>query len=343
MRRVATAAWQTAKAQLDLWIAPNHAPEPAPPRAVGDAASPSSASTLPTRTTAAMWTEHACDHVDRWLRRLAAADGPSDARSVRHRRTALRRLRLILRVTAITSVEDAEETQEAWRNADRSLRRLTRRLGAVRDHDVALGLVAARRDASTSELECAALEELAGRIGRRRQRAWDYAARRLDDDALREAVESVRLCVAAAVTQGSPDALARRWWHAAHAQLAQALDATDDDLIERLHAIRIAAREIRYGLELFDDTAPPAAAVLLLPCIAAQQAIGAHRDLAGFHTALTARGARASRRGRVALARGLESAVVATAVRCDEARQRATSGFAQLRALVSATAPVGFD
>ncbi len=295
VRRVAAVVWRRAAARLDAWRAP--------PPAIGrpsDRLGPRVTAIDVVARAAPTWTEHACRHIDRWIGRLAGADAVQEPRDVRRTRTAVRRLRAI--VGAVGG-----DGGPAHRDLDRALRRLVKRLGDVRDLDVAIGCLDARRRDCAADLERAAIDELEATLARRRERALARAKRRLRADAIATILAELRLFVASALTERDGPTLAAQWWGPALDRLRAAVDVPADPLdLEGLHAVRIAARALRYGIGFFDGVLPAAAQSWPERVSAVQRHLGAHRDAALFHARLTRRIERATARGRLALARGLD-------------------------------------
>lgn len=313
-RRLASFVWRSAARRIDAqaWLGGWRETEPRAPTTIAKVTvlgrSDGVAISVDGTPISPVPLPHVVGYVDELASRLLAANGPDDARSVKRVRTALRRLRAFVRETAV---------DDAAADHDRGLRRAGKRLGAVRDLDVLLAGLAARRASSGSDLERAALDELEGRLRRDREPAIARANRRLDPPALRDVVLGVRGYVARIDVD---DAMAQRWWATTRAELFAALAAaprTDDDL-EALHRIRIAARRARYGVESFGPDAPSDASAWAEDTLALQRAIGSHRDAALLHDRLRAEVERATKRGRITLVRGLEASVIAA--RSDRAR-----------------------
>jgi CHAD domain-containing protein len=269
---------------------------------------------------------HLVAHVDELVVRVRRPQGPLDERAVRRLRTALRRQRALVRATASVGPSDTD--------LDRALRRLGKRLGTVRDLDVALAGLATRRAAAGSDLERAALDELEQRLAKRRIAALRRATSRLDEADIAAAADMLRGHVAEILGRGQIDVLAQQWWNLAHAELLAALDHADGDEheLEALHRIRIAARVVRYGLESFDAVAPADARAWLDDVLTLQRAIGKHRDAALLHEGLRERAERASKRGHIALARGLEASVIAARIDRDAAFTAVHAAVARARA-----------
>lgn len=303
VRRVAAVMWRQAASRFDAWRVPD--PEPARARASG---TPRVTAIDVVPRPGPTWTDHACRHIDRWIGRLVGAEAVHEARDVRRLRTAVRRLRAI-----VAAVGDGEHPGQ--RDLDRSLRRLVKRLGDVRDLDVAIAALAARRRECDAELEHAAIDELEATLVRRRARALARAKRRLRPDAIATVVAELRLFVAAAITEHDGPTLAAKWWEPAFDRLRATLEMPADALdLEGLHAVRIAARSLRYGIGFFDGVLPAAAQSWTDRVGEVQRRLGDHRDVALFHADLVGRVERASTRGRVALARGLDRGRAAAAL-----------------------------
>lgn len=311
VRRVAAGVWRRAAARLDAW----RAPEPVRERPWATAAPGTTAIDVipPAGPT---WTEHACRHIDRWIARLVGADAVQAARDVRRVRTAVRRLRTIVGAVA-------EPGAPAHRDLDRALRRLVKRLGAVRDLDVAIACLDARRRDCDAELELAAIDELAAKLRRQREHALARAKRRLRADAIATVIAELRLFVASALTDRDGPTLATQWWGTAFDRMRTAddglanegLDLADDGLdLEALHRVRIAARTLRHGIGFFDGVLPSEAQTWPDRVGALQRCLGEHRDAALFHARLVRRIERATARGRLSLARGLDRGRAAAAL-----------------------------
>ena len=306
-----------AAVRLERWFNRESPDRDGPPATALAQSARRSPAVVPASSTApepSAWIEHVHAHLEHWCVRVVPPDGPLDANRVRRLRTALRRLR-----AAAHWVSD--DTESSARDAvDHALRRITRRLGAVRDADVALAGIARRHEVCSSDLERAALEQIEQGLRHQRDRALRRAVRRLDQASIEPALAGLRELIAPAIRGAPPSALARQWWSATIAVLLDALQPTDratqdgaEELdLDVLHAIRVAARRLRYGLEFFADAAPAEAAHWRPVVTELQRALGDHRDAALLHEQLAARVERAARRGHVALQRGLEASVIAT-------------------------------
>lgn len=286
------------------------------------------------------WQAHAMAETARWLERCSvewlgdgdAAEPVLDPRAVKRLRVAIRRVREIV---AILVASHDERRADA---VDDALGRIARRLGPIRDLDVALAQLAERREATSGDLERAAIDELTGELQRARAKATRRARKRLRRDALADARREAQLALVEALAFGD-GAAAARWWDGAGWWRAAVAEAIAADDLDGLHGLRDAARRLRYGLELFGDDAPPAARVLLGPARDLQHALGEHRDRALLELRLHERVARARSRHRVALQRGLEcSAVAATGPR-SAATQRALAAIDAMRGFAPTALP----
>jgi len=330
---------------LDRWLDRGVRSPPPPPLATISQVTVVRAHTSVARDTIASdFAAHVSEYVDELGSRVVANNGPLDARELKRLRTALRRLRALVRETA-----DDQATADDY---DRLVRRAGKRLGDVRDLDVAILGIAARRAVSGSELEHAALDELEARLARDRDAAFARASKRLGASALEDVVLGARRHVAWLAGDGRFEPLARQWWTATRAELLTALDQASpiDDDLEVLHEIRIAARRARYGAELFGPLAPVEAVAWRRESLDLQHAIGLHRDAALLHARLSAEVERATDRRRITLARGLEASIIgargermrtfiAARDAIAKARARPLEGPPQLRGNDAASSP----
>ncbi|MGE3273856.1 MAG: CHAD domain-containing protein [Vicinamibacterales bacterium] len=170
-----------------------------------------------------------------------------DVRAVHQARVASRRLREALPVAG------AAARPAVLRRARRAVRRLTRALGPVRELDVALGHL--DEVAGRGLVPAAALSRVRASLEQRRQ------ARRgaLLDALTPSRLEQLRRRIAALETSLPPAAEARRASRAAAdtrvqrrgGRLAVAIErAGNVYLPDRLHRVRIAAKKLRYAVEV---------------------------------------------------------------------------------------------
>jgi CHAD domain-containing protein len=224
----------------------------------------------------------------------AARDG--DAKAVHRGRVASRRLREVL------SVIHAAYRHSHAGQATRSVRRLTRALGPVRELDVAL----VELDRAVHRHGWA--DELAGVFRRRLVQQREHRATRLSGKMdkrhradLRDEVRRLMTRVSAADERSWQAALSGRVVRRARAVLAAAAEAGTLYVPDRLHALRIAIKKLRYALELLPPTAGLDVAEALRVLKRAQRRFGALQDVQGLLTEVRAIDWVASRPDRAAL------------------------------------------
>jgi CHAD domain-containing protein len=224
------------------------------------------------------------------LRRLAGALGrhvptavAGDDRGVHQARVASRRLREAVPVLS-TGLKGSKA-----RKAQRKIRRLTRALGTVRELDVTLGLL--DQLARVPRLSRTAVEDVRAHVVAERDSRRAVMLKRLDrvdveklirrlgslGDALNEAdVEPWRKALGAQLLKRS-----RR--------LGGAIDEAGHVYApEGLHRVRIAAKKLRYGLELAADSGTKQAAVHVRAIKRAQDMLGRLHDLQVLETHVAA-------------------------------------------------------
>ena len=186
--------------------------------------------------------------IDRFTRMLPGVE-EGDVRAIHRTRVASRRLRELLPVLQL----DRDTTRKLMRR----LRNVTRQLGTVRELDVLLPLIdelqesrrggsrALKRVADAIQVVRAeARERLAGKVSAaelgRVERKLDRAAKTLDDpkDQRLQHSRTWRWALDARIARRA--SALRRTIHQAGAVY----------LPERLHAVRIAVKKLRYGVEL---------------------------------------------------------------------------------------------
>jgi CHAD domain-containing protein len=188
------------------------------------------------------------------LVRLLPAVGSGDAQAIHRTRVASRRLRELLPVVPL----DAEVT----RRLGRQLRKVTRRLGPIREQDVLLDLLREVGRAGRHHSRAIGRVEAAVREARRSEhkrvvRWLADADLSLVADRLARATHSLRKRER---EQKPPRARAWRWAIEARVArrsgtLADAItDAGAVYLPERLHVVRIATKKLRYAVELRDES-----------------------------------------------------------------------------------------
>jgi CHAD domain-containing protein len=191
--------------------------------------------------------------------------------------------------------------------ARRKIRRLTRALGTVRELDVSLHLVDELMQQTS--LPRNALEEIRRHVIEERDRRRKVMLERLEDvdiEKLGRRLESV-----AEALDGSLDEAWRPVLAARLAKRATRLEEAGGNAgqlyaPERLHDVRIAAKKLRYGLELAADSGVKAAAPLVRRIKRIQDLLGRLHDLQVLqeHIAAVQAGPAAARQGMHA---GLEA------------------------------------
>ena len=189
--------------------------------------------------------------LERFTRMLQGVED-GDVRALHRTRVASRRLREVLPVLQLD--------HDVTRKLSRRLRRITDRLGSVREFDVLLGVL--------DELEKVgpypkgALARVAAHLAEDRVRTRERLLARVPIGELRRV--AARLEKVARTLEGSSDSrlITRRSWRwaidARVARRASTLAAAIADagavyLSERLHTVRITVKKLRYALELAAD------------------------------------------------------------------------------------------
>jgi CHAD domain-containing protein len=221
--------------------------------------------------------QHAISRRVRALARHLPAALENDAEGVHHARVASRRLRELLAVLAASANGDDDR---AWRKLRSRVRRLTRALGTARELDVTLGVlddlarahaefepaIAAARAVAEEERRsqrAAMLEEVSAIGGAALAGDLDAAAARLDLRASAARAECLRRRLAVRVDN-----------------LESAIDAGGSLYVaERLHAVRIAVKQLRYVLELVHEIGRVPVLRLIGRLKQAQDVLGRLHDL----------------------------------------------------------------
>ncbi len=182
------------------------------------------------------------------LKAMPAAQA-GDETSVHEARVASRRLRGVLPVIGASA--DASTLDRA----QRQVRRITRALGPVRELDVSLGLLAEfENKGATPARAIARVREalMSQRVACRREMLDAITPSRLDK--LRKRL--VRVAVPDVHREPRPDEVseALRQAGARAAMLRAAIDhAGQLYLADRLHRVRVAAKKLRYALEILRE------------------------------------------------------------------------------------------
>lgn len=166
------------------------------------------------------------------------------------------------------------------RKTRKTIRKITRALGAVRELDVALGLIdelAAQDDISRPALQEVRLHVAGQRERRRDEMLASLAA--VDITKLDRRLEKLAVGAAEDPAGSWRDALARRLLKRAK-RLAESVNAAGQLYApDQLHRVRIDAKKLRYGLELASDSGVLAARPLVTAVRKIQTVLGTLHDL----------------------------------------------------------------
>ncbi len=217
------------------------------------------------------------------LKRHLPAAISGNGHGVHQARVASRRLRETVPVLA-TGLHKAKAGK-----ARRKIRRLTRALGTVRELDVTVTILdeLARRE----HLPRTALEEVRAHVLAERDRRREIMLERLetvDMAKLGRRLASVGEALQRSTSQEWRLALSRRLLKRAK-RLATAIDSAGQIYHpERLHQVRIAAKKLRYALEIASDSHAASAASLVRLLKRAQDTLGRLHDLQVLQTHVAA-------------------------------------------------------
>ena len=204
----------------------------------------------------------------------------ADPEYVHDMRVASRRLRMALEVFA-TAIP--QETRERF---PEDLREVGRALGRVRDLDVGLELVAGMMEEAGEE-EREALEVFADDLSIRRARRRAELVEALDSERYREFAAAARAWIEAgppspgSVPAGGGPAFyagARLVDEAEHAAVAAYREADRDMAPEAVHALRLAAKRLRYALEFLAPVIGGGAKEQAKRIVRLQDFLGQHQD-----------------------------------------------------------------
>ena len=183
---------------------------------------------------------------------LAPVRAGDEAEAIHQMRVAIRRLRTMAHLLS----ETAAFRRRRVARLRRRLRPLARRLGAVRDLDILLQRLddfACSGDEATQEPS-----PLRDALRRRREGALRRVRKTLRQPALRKLVDHPRRTTRRLITRsrGGRQMLVRQvagsaLWSCYEAILGFADVTADTASMERLHALRIACKQLRYALELY--------------------------------------------------------------------------------------------
>lgn len=215
------------------------------------------------------------------LRRLALELGrhlpaavAGDDRGVHQARVTTRRLREAVPVLA-TGLKGSKAGK-----ARSKIRRLTRALGTVRELDVTLSLL--DELARSSQVSRSAVEDVRAHVVAERESKRAVMLERLDRvdvEKLSRRLGSVSAALQEAVDEPWRKALSERLVKRSR-KLSTAIEEAGQMYgPERLHQVRIAAKKLRYGLELAADSGLKQAAPRVRTMKRAQEMLGKLHDL----------------------------------------------------------------
>jgi CHAD domain-containing protein len=210
----------------------------------------------------------------RYLLALVKAVPPArtgDERAVHQARVASRRLREALPVLAASG-------DDALRRARKRVRRVTRALGPVRELDVALAHLSEFE--SKGAAPSAAIEHVRRFITRQRNERRRAMLGVLTPGKLEKLKKPVTQAGVPAGARAAADVEASRRVIARSTKLAQAIErAGGMYLPDRLHAVRVAAKKLRYALELQQQIRRSRATSRIEQLKAMQDLLGRMHDL----------------------------------------------------------------
>jgi CHAD domain-containing protein len=189
--------------------------------------------------------------LERFTRMLHGVEG-GDVRALHRTRVASRRLREVLPILQLDP--------EVARKLGRRLRKITRRLGTVREFDVLLTVIDGL--AEDSRYPKAALARVAANIGEDRRRARQRLLAKVPIDELHRIARKLDKVERDLQTERRRRGTTQHSWRWAiearvarrASRLVTAIAAAGAVyLAERLHAVRIGVKKLRYALELEAD------------------------------------------------------------------------------------------
>jgi CHAD domain-containing protein len=212
--------------------------------------------------------------VDRFNRVIPGV-GEGNIRAVHQARVASRRLRELLPILRLEG--------DGTRKLVRRLRKVTRRLGRVREADVLLPLIDELHEARRPTRPT--LVRVTGEVKARRKAAQKHLSKS-DIVELKRIGRKLETAAAKLEDDDSPRA-AREWQWALEARIARraaALRAAIDKagavyLPDRLHSMRVALKKLRYSIELSEEAANVKEGADLRMLKRAQELLGRLHDL----------------------------------------------------------------
>jgi triphosphatase len=174
--------------------------------------------------------------------------------SVHHARVASRRLREVLPVLQLDAAVAS--------HLGRRLRKVTRRLGTVRELDALLVLVDAYQESAGDDAR--ALTRVVSAIGQERSAARDRLLARLPVTQLRRLASKLEKAAGALIDRETARGTARGWRWAIDARVAhraallkRSIETAGSVFLPgRVHEVRIAIKKLRYSVELEGELSP---------------------------------------------------------------------------------------
>jgi CHAD domain-containing protein len=221
--------------------------------------------------------------LSRALRRHLPAAISGENAGVHQARVTSRRLR-----EAVPVLSTGLKGSKAGK-ATRKIRRLTRALGTVRELDVTLSLL--DELASAPDVPRTAVEDVRACVVREREARRAVMLKRLarvDAEKIGRRLGSVGTALETATTEPWRRALGTRLLQRSK-RLLRAMDGAGQMYSpERLHEVRIAAKKLRYGLELASDSGVALAAAHVRTIKRVQDVLGKLHDLQVLQTHIAA-------------------------------------------------------
>jgi CHAD domain-containing protein len=212
--------------------------------------------------------------LSRALNRHLPAAAAGDDTAVHQARVTTRRLREAVPVLA-TGLSGSKAGK-----AEKKIRRLTRALGCVRELDVTIQLL--DELARSPNVSRDAVEDVRARVVKERDEKRKTMIERLDGvntEKLDRRLASVGSALDQAASEPWRKALAERLMRRSRRLTVAMNEAGQMYAPERLHAVRIAAKKLRYGLELAANSGVKQAAPHVRTIKRAQEMLGKLHDL----------------------------------------------------------------
>jgi len=213
--------------------------------------------------------------LDRFTRMLPGVES-GEIGAIHRTRVASRRLRELLPLLQLEP--------SVVRKMNRRLRKVTRRLGNVRELDVLIKLIDELRQ--SRRLPARALARVGGEVRKARDEAKGRRPRKAVAADLKRAARKLE-AIAEDLEDRNGRSRGRAWHWAIEARVANRAAALKDAIAEagamyqpeRLHAVRLAVKKLRYGVELSVEAAGLKDTPELRALRRSQELLGRLRDL----------------------------------------------------------------